>query len=66
MASIKDYLGEEEASLADFIIEKIKLQTSPQELVENLKDILDNESEPFVEKLWSKFIAVIMKRKLSS
>lgn len=49
---IIEYIGEEEASLNDFICSKIEQKTKPEKLLEEVKVILDEEAELFVIKMW--------------
>ncbi len=49
---IVEYLGEEEASLTDFIVTKLHAHCTPAELLEELTMVLDADSESFVLKLW--------------
>lgn len=49
---IIEYIGEEEATLHDFICSKIQQRTEPGKLLEEIKVILDDEAELFVKKMW--------------
>lgn len=49
---IIEYIGEEEATLNDFICTKIQQRTRPDKLLEEVKVILDDEAELFVKKMW--------------
>jgi len=49
---IIEYIGEEEATLNDFICSKIQQRTNPEKLLEEVKVILDDEAELFVKKMW--------------
>lgn len=49
---IIEYIGEEEATLHDFICSKIQQRTKPDKLLEEIKVILDDEAELFVKKMW--------------
>lgn len=49
---IIEYIGEEEATLHDFICSKIQQKTEPGKLLEEIKVILDDEAELFVKKMW--------------
>lgn len=49
---IIEYIGEEEATLHDFICSKIQQRTEPAKLLEEIKVILDDEAELFVKKMW--------------
>jgi len=49
---IIEYIGEEEATLTDFICSKIKQHTKPDRLLEEVKVILDEEAELFIKKMW--------------
>ncbi len=49
---IIEYIGEEEATLNDFICSKIQQQARPEKLLEEIKVVLDEEAEMFVTKMW--------------
>lgn len=49
---IIEYIGEEEATLHDFICSKIQQRTEPGKLLEEIKVILDDEAELFIKKMW--------------
>eukprot|EP01103_Thecamoeba_quadrilineata_P018686 TRINITY_DN724_c0_g1_i1.p1 TRINITY_DN724_c0_g1~~TRINITY_DN724_c0_g1_i1.p1 ORF type:complete len:695 (+),score=172.47 TRINITY_DN724_c0_g1_i1:120-2087(+) len=53
---IVEYLGEEEVELINFILEKISSHTPPSEITQQLKSVLDDESQVFVAKMWRKLI----------
>eukprot|EP01038_Epipyxis_sp_PR26KG_P008587 gene8587-11602_t len=58
---IVEYLGEEEESLTTFIIMKLNSRCQPQELLEELSMVLDEDSEQFVLKLWRMLIFYSLK-----
>jgi RNA-binding protein 25 len=49
---IVEYIGEEEATLCDFICSKIQQQVRAEKLLEEVKVVLDEEAELFVKKMW--------------
>jgi RNA-binding protein 25 len=49
---IIEYIGEEEATLNDFICSKIEQHVKPEKLLEEVKVVLDEEAELFVKKMW--------------
>ena len=50
---VQEYLGEEEDSLCEFILSKLRAHCAPQELLEELLLVLDEDAAaPFVLKLW--------------
>jgi len=53
---IVEYLGEEEKTLIDFIINKLIGHTAPNEILEQLLLVLDEEAEVFIVKLWRMLI----------
>eukprot|EP01104_Vermistella_antarctica_P002363 TRINITY_DN1261_c2_g1_i1.p1 TRINITY_DN1261_c2_g1~~TRINITY_DN1261_c2_g1_i1.p1 ORF type:complete len:609 (-),score=208.52 TRINITY_DN1261_c2_g1_i1:137-1963(-) len=53
---IVEFLGEAETTLIDFIVEKLQLRGTPDDILENLSFVLDQEAEVFVVKLWRKLI----------
>lgn len=61
---IKDYIGEEEETLLDFICNKILSKSSAQSLLEDVAMVLDDEAQVFVVKLWRLLIYEIEAKKL--
>jgi len=53
---IVEYLGGEEKTLIDFILTKIAGHKLPSEIFTQLSQVLDEEAEPFVIKLWRALI----------
>jgi len=53
---IVEYLGEEEKTLIDFILNKISGHTTPAEIVDQLQLVLDEEAEVFLVKMWRMLI----------
>ncbi|KAI6189623.1 hypothetical protein M3Y97_00028700 [Aphelenchoides bicaudatus] len=49
---IRDYIGDDEPSLIEFICERINNRSEPSKLLNDLAMILDNEAENFTLKLW--------------
>uniref|UniRef100_A0A5S6R622 PWI domain-containing protein n=1 Tax=Trichuris muris TaxID=70415 RepID=A0A5S6R622_TRIMR len=49
---IVEYIGEEEVSLVDFICQKVKQRATPQEILDDISMVLDEEATVFVVKLW--------------
>ncbi|CDW57155.1 RRM 1 and PWI domain containing protein [Trichuris trichiura] len=49
---IVEYIGEEEVSLVDFICQKVKQKAKPQEILDDISMVLDEEATVFVVKLW--------------
>jgi hypothetical protein len=49
---IIEYIGEEEATLNDFLCTKIQEKTRPDKILDDVKVILDDEAELFVKKMW--------------
>ncbi|KAJ4454067.1 putative RNA-binding protein 25 [Paratrimastix pyriformis] len=56
---IKEFLGEEDLELINFICERLNAQTSPQSLLEQIAQVLDEEAEPFVLKLWQLLLVLV-------
>lgn len=57
---IKELLGEEEQTLIDFICTKLSNHCRPQELLTELKLVLEDDAELFVQKLWKIMIYYII------
>ena len=53
---IIEYLGEEEASLIEFIAAKLNNRARPDDIEFELKAILDSDAEIFMKLLWRKLI----------
>ncbi|XP_065920862.1 RNA-binding protein 25-like isoform X2 [Dysidea avara] len=49
---IIEYIGEEEATLVEFIANKISTHSSAQEVLNDVAMVLDEEAQVFVVKLW--------------
>lgn len=51
-ALIIEYLGIQEDELIGFVIDYVREHKSPQKLVSDLEDALDEDTVPFIEKVW--------------
>uniref|UniRef100_A0A1I8J4N1 PWI domain-containing protein n=1 Tax=Macrostomum lignano TaxID=282301 RepID=A0A1I8J4N1_9PLAT len=49
---IIEYLGEEEAQLTEFVCAKVIDKTKPEDILNEIMLVLDDEAEVFVVKLW--------------
>ncbi|XP_064600108.1 RNA-binding protein 25-like isoform X2 [Liolophura sinensis] len=49
---IVEYIGEEEPTLTDFICQKVMAQSSPENILNDVAMVLDEEAEVFVVKMW--------------
>lgn len=49
---IIEYIGEEEPTLTDFICQKVMAQSMPQNILNDVAMVLDEEAEVFVVKMW--------------
>ncbi|RZS18956.1 hypothetical protein BHM03_00051283 [Ensete ventricosum] len=58
---ITEFLGEEEATLVDYIVSCIKDHVQASTMLEMLQSILDDEAEMFVLKMWRMLIFEIKK-----
>ena len=56
MKKMREYLGEEEQTLTDFILTKLHKRCAPSELLTELSAVLDEDALPFVVKLWRMLI----------
>lgn len=61
---ITDYIGEEEPSLLDFICRKLLGHCKPEALLREVDQVLDEEAQVFVVKLWRLLIYEIEAKKL--
>lgn len=51
---VLEYLGEEDATMVKFILDKLTARAKPAAIVDELHAILDDEAEVFVKLLWRK------------
>ncbi|KAG0469258.1 hypothetical protein HPP92_018586 [Vanilla planifolia] len=58
---ITEFLGEEEATLVDYIVSSTKEHVKASKMLELLQSILDDEAEMFVLKMWRMLIFEIKK-----
>ncbi|XP_058114927.1 RNA-binding motif protein 25 isoform X2 [Magnolia sinica] len=58
---ITEFLGEEEATLVDYIVSSTKEHVRATQMLELLQSILDDEAEMFVLKMWRMLIFEIKK-----
>ena len=49
---MQELLGEEERTLLDFICAKLQHRCGPQDLLRELKLVLEEDADLFVQKLW--------------
>ncbi|KFK40809.1 hypothetical protein AALP_AA2G043700 [Arabis alpina] len=53
---ILEFLGEEEVTLVEFIVENIQQHVKASQMLQQLQSILDDEAEMFVLKMWRMLI----------
>jgi RNA-binding protein 25 len=53
---IAEFLGEEESTLVDFILQSMLKHDSAEKMLELLEPLLDEEAELFVLKMWRMLI----------
>jgi len=58
---IKEFLGEEENTLTDYIVSSTQEHVQASQMLERLQVILDEEAEMFVLKMWRMLIFEIKK-----
>uniref|UniRef100_A0A8C9DGD3 PWI domain-containing protein n=1 Tax=Prolemur simus TaxID=1328070 RepID=A0A8C9DGD3_PROSS len=51
-SKIIEYIGEEEATLVDFVCSKVMAHSSPQSILDDVAMVLDEEAEVFIVKMW--------------
>lgn len=49
---IVEYIGEEEATLVDFVCSKVMAHSTPQGILDDVAMVLDEEAEVFIVKMW--------------
>ncbi|XP_034435590.1 RNA-binding protein 25b isoform X1 [Hippoglossus hippoglossus] len=49
---IIEYIGEEEATLVDFVCSKVMTHSMPQSILDDVAMVLDEEAEVFIVKMW--------------
>jgi len=57
---IVEYLGEEEQSLISYICKKLNEHTPPDQLLESLLQVLEDEASDFVIRMWRMLIYNIL------
>jgi len=60
-----EFLGEEEETIVLFILDKLKKQCHPNEILDEITQVLDDDAESFVIKLWRMLIYNIQLKSLS-
>uniref|UniRef100_A0A913HTD2 PWI domain-containing protein n=2 Tax=Strongyloides stercoralis TaxID=6248 RepID=A0A913HTD2_STRER len=63
-SKIQEYLGDKEESLTAFILEKITNQSKPDDLLNDIKLVLEEDAEVFTIKLWRLIIYEIEAKKI--
>lgn len=58
---VMEYLGEEEATLIQFILNKLTAHCHPADLLAELETVLDEDAESFVMKLWRMLTFSVLK-----
>ena len=58
---VTEFLGEEEPSLINFILTKIKKQCHPTELLQELQPVFDVDAESFILKMWRMLLFSVLK-----
>lgn len=53
---VTDYIGEEEKSLVDFFLTKLKGHSNPTDILNDLQDVMEDDAELFMKQLWRKLI----------
>lgn len=61
---IREYIGEEEETLIDFICKKLLSKSPAQSLLDDVAMVLDDEAQVFVVKLWRLLIYELEAKKL--
>lgn len=51
---IVEYLGEEEATMVEFVLKKLAQHAPAREILAELQLVLDDDAEVFVKLLWRK------------
>ena len=59
-----EYLGDAEDVLIDFIIKKLAEHASPKDVLEELEQVLDDDAEIFVVKMWRFLVFEVLRSKL--
>ncbi|MNF09900.1 hypothetical protein D3C80_2106860 [compost metagenome] len=52
--------------MTQFILGKLRLHCKPQELISDLVDVLEQETEPLVIDLWKNLLLLIAENKIKS
>lgn len=62
---IKEYLGEEEKTLIDFITHQLARHCKPKDLLNELRLVLEEDADLFVQKLWRILIYHVEEQRLA-
>eukprot|EP01084_Bolivina_argentea_P181200 312979_1 len=57
----REYLGQEEDVLVNFVVELLKKHNSGTKVVTQLRMVLDKDTEQFVQKMWRRLIFETLK-----
>jgi hypothetical protein len=62
---VAEFLGEEEKTLIDFIIDKVEQHSPPSAIAEELQDVLEKDAEMFTIKMWRVLLFELIQARLS-
>ena len=62
---VKDYIGSYDRELVEYILRRIRLRTDPLELITDLRQYIDDESDELVKQLWSILVFETVRRQHS-
>ena len=51
---MEEYLGAPEVSLVDFVLRKLKARAGPEEIVEELEPVLDDDAQELATELYKR------------
>ncbi|KAG2389412.1 hypothetical protein C9374_013972 [Naegleria lovaniensis] len=54
--------GDPEESLSQFVLGKVETHSSPQEIINDLVEIFDEQTEPFVHELWDRLLVEMIRK----
>lgn len=57
----REYLGQEEAVLVNFVVDLLKKHNSATKVVTQLRMVLDKDTEQFVLKMWRRLVFEMLK-----
>jgi hypothetical protein len=62
---VKDFVGSYDRQLVEYILRRVRMRTDPLELITDLRQYIDDESDELVKQLWSILVFETVRRQHS-